>query len=157
MRGVDIRLARAHDAQAIADMSRRDIEHGLGWSWDAPRVLQAIQDRATNVAVATRAEVLLGFGIMRYAPETAHLSLLAVAPVARHQGVGKRLVGWLEAVARTAGIERLRVEARADNANALAFYRALGFAELARVHGYYSGRIDAVRLEKRLVDSQTGL
>ncbi|RZJ25183.1 MAG: GNAT family N-acetyltransferase [Haliea sp.] len=151
MRGVDIRLAVAQDAQAIAEMSRRDIEHGLGWSWDAPRVLRAIGDPATNVAVATRGDTLLGFGIMQYADETAHLSLLAVAPVARHQGLGKRLVGWLEAVARTAGIDRLRVEARADNANALAFYQSQGFAELARVHGYYSGRIDAVRLEKSLV------
>ena len=151
MRGVDIRLAVAQDAQAIADMSRRDIEHGLGWSWDAPRVLRAIGDRATNVAVAARGDTLLGFGIMQYAEETAHLSLLAVAPVARHQGLGKRLVGWLEAVARTSGIERLRVEARADNANALAFYQAQGFTELARVHRYYSGRIDAVRLEKSLV------
>jgi len=151
MRGVEIRLAVAQDAQAIADMSRRDIEHGLGWSWDAPRVLRAIGDGATNVAVAARGGALLGFGIMQYAEETAHLSLLAVAPVARHQGLGKRLVGWLEAVARTAGIERLRVEARADNANALSFYQAQGFAELARVQGYYSGRIDAVRLEKALI------
>ena len=151
MRGVDIRLAVAQDAQAIADMSRRDIEHGLGWSWDAPRVLRAIGDRATNVAVVARGDTVLGFGIMQYAEDTAHLSLLAVAPVARPRGLGKRLVGWLEAVARTSGIERLRVEARADNANALAFYRAQGFAELARVHGYYSGRIDAVRLEKSLI------
>jgi len=151
VRGVEIRLAVAQDAQAIADMSRRDIEHGLGWSWDAPRVLRAIGDRATNVVVAARGGALLGFGIMQYAEETAHLSLLAVAPVARHQGLGKRLVGWLEAVARTAGIERLRVEARADNANALSFYQAQGFAELARVQGYYSGRIDAVRLEKALL------
>jgi len=151
MRGVDIRLAVAQDARAIADMSRRDIEHGLGWSWDAPRVLHAIRDRATNVVVASSGESLLGFGIMQYAEETAHLSLLAVVPVARHQGLGKRLVGWLERVARAAGIERLRVEARADNANALAFYQAQGFAELARVPGYYSGRIDAVRLEKSLI------
>ena len=151
MRGVTLRLALAPDAQAIADMSRRDIEHGLGWSWDAPRVLRAIGDRATNVVVGVAGGSLVGFGIMQYADETAHLSLLAVAPVARHQGLGTRLVGWLEAVARTAGIERLRVEARADNANALAFYRAQGFTELARVHGYYSGRIDAVRLEKKIL------
>jgi len=146
----DIRLAVARDAQAIALMSRRDIEHGLGWSWDEPRVLRAIRDRATNVAVADAGGQVAGFGIMQYADDTAHLALLAVQPTARHQGLGRRLVGWLEKVARTAGIERLHVEARADNANALAFYDAQGFVELSRVAGYYSRKIAAVRLEKRL-------
>jgi ribosomal-protein-alanine N-acetyltransferase len=143
-------LARPEEAGAIAAISRRDIEHGLGWSWQEARVLRAMRDRATNVAVAVRADAVLGFGIMQYAEEAAHLSLLAVQPLARHQGLGKRLVAWLEEVARTAGLERLRVEARADNFNALAFYEARGFSELARAAGYYNGEIDAVRMEKRL-------
>lgn len=151
MRGIDIRLARAQDAPAIAGMSRAYIEHGLGWSWDAPRVLRAIRDHATNVAVACRAEDLLAFGIMQYADESAHLALLAVQPTARHQGLGRQVVEWLSNVARTAGIGRLAVEARADNPNAIAFYRAQGFEPVARVPGYYSGRIDAVRLAKRLI------
>jgi ribosomal protein S18 acetylase RimI-like enzyme len=153
VRGVDIRLARADDAPAIAGMSRAYIEHGLGWSWNAPRVLRAIGDRSTNVAVACKGDEVLGFGIMQYADESAHLALLAVQPTARHQGLGKQLVAWLADVARTAGIQRLAVEARADNPNAIAFYRAQGFEQQARVTGYYSGRIDAVRLQKRLVDS----
>ena len=153
MRGVDIRLARVDDAPAIAGMSRAYIEHGLGWSWDTPRVLGAIRDRGTNVAVAGKGDETLAFGIMQYNEESAHLVLLAVQPVARHQGLGRRLVDWLSDVARTAGITLLKVEARADNPNAIAFYKAQGFRESARVAGYYSGRIDAVRLEKRLVDS----
>ncbi|MEP6823979.1 MAG: GNAT family N-acetyltransferase [Ramlibacter sp.] len=151
-----IRLAVATDAGPIADLSRSDIELGLGWSWQAPRVLRAIGDRATNVAVACQGGQVVGFGIMQYADETAHLSLLAVHPVARHQGLGKRLLSWLEEVARTAGIQCLRVEARADNPNAIAFYEALGFRELSRVAGYYSGRIDAVRLEKSLLRAPAG-
>ncbi|WP_298925939.1 GNAT family N-acetyltransferase [uncultured Ramlibacter sp.] len=157
MRSAAIRLAMVQDAPAIAAMSQAFIEHGLGWSWQAPRVLAAIRDRATNVAVAQADGPLLGFGIMQYADDSAHLALLAVQPQARHQGLGKRLVLWLEDVARTAGIERLRVEARADNANAIAFYRAQGFQEFARSVGYYSGRIDAVRLEKRLFVKGIGL
>src|ERR1700722_2843442 len=33
-----IRLARAADALAIADMSREYIEYGLGWSWTTARI-----------------------------------------------------------------------------------------------------------------------
>ena len=49
-----------------------------------------------------------------------------------------------------AGIECVRLEARADNPNAIAFYRRQGYREAGRIAGYYRGTVDAVRLEKRL-------
>lgn len=145
-----IRIAGPHDADAIAQMSRRYIEQGLGWSWRAGRVLRSIRDRSTNVAVIAGDEGLLAFGIMQYRDDTAHLSLFAVHPAHRNRGLGGRLVSWLEKPAAVAGVERIHVEARVDNPQAIAFYQRLGFRELARVAGYYSGIIDAVRLEKRL-------
>ena len=100
----DIRLATPADAAGIADMSRDCIEHGLPWSWTAARVLQAIHDPLTNVAVHARRGQLQGFGIMQYGDDDAHLLLLAVSPVARHQGLGRGLTAWLEHTARTAGV-----------------------------------------------------
>ena len=44
-RAIAIRLAEQRDAQTIAMMSRDFIEAGLGWKYDAPRVLRAIRDR----------------------------------------------------------------------------------------------------------------
>jgi ribosomal-protein-alanine N-acetyltransferase len=145
-----IRLATPADASVIADMSRAYIEHGLGWSWREPRVLHAIRDRATNVAVMTQADTIVGFGIMQYRDVTAHLALCAMLPSHRHRGLGSQLVSWLERPARIAGVERVRVEARADNDNALSFYRRLGFEPVKTVAGYYSGMVDAVQLEKKL-------
>lgn len=145
-----IRLARHADATAIARMSRDYIEHGLGWGWTATRVLRSIRDRATNVAVIHQGGNLLAFGIMRYDDQTAHLLLLAVHPVRRRRGMAAALVAWLEAVARTAGIERIRVETRAGSDAARAFYRSRGYAEMERIAGYYRGVEDAVRLEKDL-------
>ena len=40
-RAITIRLAEQRDAQTIAMMSRDFIEAGLGWKYDAPRVLRA--------------------------------------------------------------------------------------------------------------------
>jgi ribosomal protein S18 acetylase RimI-like enzyme len=144
------RLATAADAAPIAQMSRSYIEQGLGWSWREARVLHAVRDRGTNVAVLAEGEDILGFGIMHYRELDAHLALFAVRPSHRGRGLGSQLVAWLEKPARIAGIERLRLEARADNEEALAFYGRLGFRRLKIVPGYYSGMVDAVQLEKRL-------
>lgn len=146
----EIRLASLEDARAIAAMSRAEIEHGLAWSWTPERVRRAIRDRSTNVAVAQAGEALVGFGIMQYGDEKAHLSLLAVHPSRREHGVGALLMDWLEKCAVTAGCQRIELEARADNLSALAFYGLRGYRRFATVPGYYQGRIDAYRLAKPL-------
>jgi ribosomal-protein-alanine N-acetyltransferase len=145
-----IRLATAADAPAIADMSRQYIESGLGWSWTPARIAAAIADRETNVALIDQPDGVLAFGIMHYAERTAHLALLAVDPAQRRRGIAARLVAWLEKCADTAGIERIRVEARSDNPEALAFYQKLGYVQIDRLARYYRGMLDAVRLEKTL-------
>jgi ribosomal-protein-alanine N-acetyltransferase len=145
-----IRLATAADAPAIADMSRQYIESGLGWSWTPARIAAAIADRETNVALIDQPDGVLAFGIMHYAERSAHLALLAVDPAQRRRGIAARLVAWLEKCADMAGIERIRVEARADNPGALAFYQKLGYVQIDRLARYYRGVLDAVRLEKTL-------
>ncbi len=150
-----IRLAKPDEAPAIARMSRDWIEHGLGWSWTAARVLQAIVDASTNVAVLVRNDQLKGFGIMQYRDgEAAHLGLLSVSPVLRHQGMGRRLLVWLEESAHVAGSPNIRPECRADNINAIAFYQHLGYCHIGTVNGYYEGCVDAVQLLKRQVAQQ---
>ncbi len=145
-----IRLATPDEACDIARMSRDMIEFGLPWGWTEHRVREAIDDQATNVAIARRRDCLQAFGIMQYGDDTAHLVLLAVQPAQRHQGLGGHLTLWLEASSQMAGIGRVLVEARADNCNAIAFYQPLGYSRTGSVSGYYQGRVDAVRLEKRL-------
>jgi [ribosomal protein S18]-alanine N-acetyltransferase len=145
-----IRLATATDAYAIAEMSRDQIEHGLGWSWTAPRVLRAIRNPSANVVVAHDGEELVGFGIMEYGEHRAHLALLAVHPQRRESGIGRHLLEWLEKCARVAGLEWIELEARADNPVALAFYGLQGYERMETVPGYYRGRIAALRLGKRL-------
>lgn len=145
-----IRLATSADAAEIAIMSRDQIEHGLPWSWTEGRVLGAIGNRDTNVAVIGEPGALHGFGIMAYRDDVAHLLLFSVRPEHRRRGVGSALLRWLEEVAVTAGIARIVVECRRDNAAARNFYAEAGYHEFAITRGYYRGVEDAVRLEKRL-------
>ena len=92
----------------------------------------------------------LGFGIMKYADEEAHLLLLAVDPAHARRGLGAALVAWLEDSARVAGVGPVYVEARATNAAARAFYRRLGYGEIQRLPGYYGGVEASVRMAKDL-------
>ena len=93
---------------------------------------------------------LVGFGVMAYRDEAAHLNLFAVVPPWRRRGVGTALLAWLEKVARTAGLEAIRLEARRDNEAALLFYDRHGYTVTAEVIGMYQGLEDGVKLEKML-------
>jgi len=145
-----IRLATSDDAKAIAALARDCIEQGLGWSYTPERTLRAMRCRSTNVAVIHEHGALLAAGIMGYGDTTAHLVLLGVQPTRRRRGWGRQLLSWLEACAVTAGLDKIGVEARADNHGAIAFYLGQGYAVRGRVPGYYRHVIDAVCLEKRL-------
>jgi len=143
---ITVRLAAQRDAQAIALMSRDLVESGLGWKYDAARVLKAIRDPETLTPVACEGGRVAGFGIMEFGDERAHLVLLAVRPTHRRMGIGRRLVDWLVESARTAGIASLHLELRAGNEAARGFYRAMGFDETIVVPGYYRGRESALRM-----------
>lgn len=148
----DIGLALPGDASAIAALSRDSIEVGLPWRWTAARVARAIRDRETNVVVVRRGGGLAAFGIMSYRGDEAHLLLLAVRRDCRRSGIGSAVLAWLERVARIAGMERIVLEARRDNAAARSFYSEQGYHERFIVPAMYSGVIDGVGLVKCLRD-----
>ena len=143
-------MARPADATRIAEMSRELIEYGLGWKWTAPRILRCMRDSATNVAVAREEHRVVGFAIMKYEDEEAHLLLFAVNAAHRRKGVGSALLSWLETTALTAGIGLVYLEARTRNVEARAFYRRRGYIEVRRVPNMYRGIEDGMRIAKDL-------
>ena len=143
-------IARPSDARAIAVMSRDLIEYGLEWRWRTDRVARAIADPDTNVVVLRRDEGLIGFGIMEYLDDEAYLVLFAVAKSSQRQGVGSALLRWLEAAARAAGSQRIRVDTRRENIAARCFYNEHGYHERILASRMYGKAVDGVRLEKWL-------
>jgi ribosomal protein S18 acetylase RimI-like enzyme len=143
-----IRLATRKDAEAIALESMAEIEHNFDWTWHPLRVGRAISDPNTNVVVAIEGDAMVGFGIMEYEEEVAHLVLFGVREDMRRQGVGSALLAWLEKVATVAGVNRFRVEARLTNSGARAFYQKHGYVESEVVPGMYRDTEDGVRFEK---------
>lgn len=147
---VPVRLATRDHAAQIAAMSRDLIEHGLPWGWTKGRVARAISAPDTNVVVVEEQQRVVGFGIMSYTDQDAHLLLLAVLPQRRRSGIASAIVAWLEEAARSGGAARIRVEARLPNDAARNFYNEHGYHERAIERGMYGGSVNGVRLEKWL-------
>ncbi|HYP70249.1 MAG TPA: GNAT family N-acetyltransferase, partial [Variovorax sp.] len=135
---------------------RDAIEYGLAWRWTARRVMRCIHDADTNVVVVRQGIGVAAFAIMQYGEEEAHVSLLAVRAARRRTGMASALMNWLEATARVAGLQAIRLEVRITNPGAMAFYRRHGFEESGVSVGYYEGVEDAVRMSKRLAAPGAG-
>jgi [ribosomal protein S18]-alanine N-acetyltransferase len=163
---IELGLATPAEAPVLARMSRDYIENGLRWRWQAAQIRGLIRDPET-VALCARSQPLrrhdipvaapgygygdiLGFGVMTYAFDVAHLMLLAVVPRARRRNIASNLLSWLEETALTAGVGRIELEVRAGNAPARSFYRERGYHEREYLAGYYGGQESAFRMARSL-------
>ena len=149
-RNITLDFARPGDASALAVMSRDLIEAGLGWVYRTERFARLIAHDETVALVARANDQPVGFAIMEFGDERAHLVVLAVDPRHQRMGIARRLIEWLLKSAVTAGLTSVHVELRADNEPAFALYRSLGFSETLRVPGYYRGRETAIRMIRML-------
>jgi ribosomal protein S18 acetylase RimI-like enzyme len=146
---VVISLATLADAGEISLLSRELIEYGLKWRYTEDRIRKLITHESKNVAVAKTTSVLAGFGIMTYSEDRSNLDLLAVKTEFQGKGVAKELVNWLEAVALSAGIQQVYVQARESNKHGVEFYSKLGYQQFAEEQHFY-GVESQIRIVKNL-------
>ena len=81
----------------------------------------------------------VGFVLARLAAGEGEILTVAVARAHRRQGLGWRLMDAVLRELHGKRAEALFLEVDETNAPAIALYRRLGFAEVARREGYYSG------------------
>ena len=82
-------------------------------------------------------------------PDEAFVQTIAVAPSARGQGLGDRLLTALLEEAARRGQRTVSLEVRADNVPAQRLYDRHGFTRSGVRRGYYAGGVDAVVLTRR--------
>ena len=80
---------------------------------------------------------LVGYYLLMYAVDEAHLLDVAVAAGRQGCGLGRHLLEVLCARARSMGATSILLEVRPSNERALAVYTRFGFAEIGRRKGYY--------------------
>jgi ribosomal protein S18 acetylase RimI-like enzyme len=153
MEKVVISLATIADAKEISLLSSNLIEYGLERRYTEDRIKKLITHKSKNVAVAKTASVLAGFGIMTYREDHANLDLLAVKTQFQGKGIAKELVNWLEAVALSAGIQQVYVQARETNKHGVEFYSKLGYLQFAEEQHFY-GKESQIRMVKTLCSTK---
>ncbi|MFN0313523.1 MAG: ribosomal protein S18-alanine N-acetyltransferase [Burkholderiales bacterium] len=99
------------------------------------------------------AGALAGYAVVMTGVEEAHLLNLSVAVARQRQGLGKKLMEHLRAMAKAQAARKFLLEVRESNWVARKFYASQGFAELGVRRYYYptrDGREDAVIMELML-------
>ena len=100
--------------------------------------------------------VLLGYAVVMWIPDEAHLLNLSVAASAQGRGLGRAMLDWLMRDAARRGSRGMMLEVRPSNARAIALYRSSGFAQIGVRKRYYpaadGAREDALVLFTRLLD-----
>lgn len=148
-----LRAATPDDAARIAVLQRSAFDD----RWSAESVGRLLSGPASLSLIAEACDGAAGFLIGQCVADTAEVIAVAVAQNHRRRGWGSALLAGFEAVAATSGAERALLDVAADNAAALALYRARGYEAVARRDRYYTtGRadpVDALVMVKMLVKS----
>ena len=95
---------------------------------------------------------LAGVATLQLVGDTADLHRVVVAPERRGRGIGRALVEAGLAWVAGRGADRVLLEVEHDNAPALALYRGLGFAELARRTDYYGAGRHALVMQYEITE-----
>ncbi|EFF76706.1 bifunctional tRNA (adenosine(37)-N6)-threonylcarbamoyltransferase complex dimerization subunit type 1 TsaB/ribosomal protein alanine acetyltransferase RimI [Achromobacter piechaudii] len=101
---------------------------------------------------------VVAFCILMYAPDVAHLLVIAVSKELHRQGLGGILLQWCEEQARQRGLEGVLLEVRPSNTSAVSFYRHHGYLQIGVRRGYYPAekgtREDALVMQKRFATDE---
>jgi ribosomal-protein-alanine N-acetyltransferase len=139
-------LAGANKAELLAAI------HASAFSspWDA----KSLADLMASPGVFAMSNDAHGFILIRVVEDEAEVLTLAVTPLARRKGLGRRLTNSAELLAAQKGAADLFLEVAADNSAAIALYESAGFRQAGLRAGYYprpaGGTVDALILKKRL-------
>lgn len=103
--------------------------------------------------VCGRNGVIEAYGILSAVAGEAHLLNICVRKESRQQGLGRKMLRHLVAIARRHDTEMIFLEVRPSNVAARALYEDEGFNELGKRRDYYpagKGREDALILARTL-------
>ena len=148
MSRVRIRAGRAEDLDALLALEAlfpSDRVSRAGWR----RFLRS--PRASVLVAEARGELLGDLLLLRRAgSRKARIYSVVVAPSARGQGLGERLVAAAEREACKHGCTAVSLEVRADNHAARALYAKRRYVEQRPLPAYYDDGADGLRLLKAL-------
>jgi len=136
---MQIRAFRASDEAAVIALWERC---RLTRPWNDPRkdIARKLTVQPELFLVGVASDAVVGSVMAGYEGHRGWVNYLAVAPERQREGLGRALMQEVEKRLLERGCPKLNVQVRASNAEAMAFYRRLGYAQ-----------DEAVALGKRLI------
>lgn len=97
-------------------------------------------------------------GLLLYRIERDECEVVVLIAVARREGIGRALLEAVEPIARRAGCRRLWLVTTNDNRSALAFYRTVGWTQVAVHRGAVreASRTFRFEINRKDPDNMTG-
>lgn len=147
-------------ALVYAPMTQGDVEEVWAleqsvfpYPWSRANFVDSVASGYDCWTVRAQDGALVGYYLLMYALDEAHLLDVALAAGRQRQGLGRELLDRIAARAQERGMASVLLEVRPSNERALAVYRRYGYEQIGRRKGYYpagpAGREDAIvmRLE----------
>lgn len=150
---VQFRPMRQADVPLVASMEQR--AYAFPWT---PGIFRDCLGAGYACWVAESVEGLMGYGVLSIGADEAHLLNLCVDPAWHGHGLGRRLLKRMVDLARWHMADRVFLEVRPSNPNAIALYASEGFLRIGQRPRYYpakDGREDAIVMALELAVPDT--
>jgi ribosomal-protein-alanine N-acetyltransferase len=145
-------IVRSAEPADIADIARLEADNLGTDAWSDGLVSEGVTGGLPTIRylVADVDGRTVGHAVASVAGEVTELQRIAVDAEHRRSGVASALLEEVLALAVAARSDRLLLEVREDNEDALTFYAERGFVEVDRRRRYYRDGATAVVLRRSL-------
>jgi [ribosomal protein S18]-alanine N-acetyltransferase len=140
--GIEQQCAKA--AHWTEQQYRRAFQRG-----SATRLVLVAESSMTSASRPAPVGDVVGFLVARHLAAEWELENIVVAPTARREGLGKRLLEALFSAARKTSGGSVFLEVRESNAAARSLYERAGFEQTGRRKGYYADPVEDAILYRR--------
>jgi len=151
---VTIRQYDAHDFAALHKLDQACFPQGIAYSKTMLRYFLA--QPAAECLVAMDGPKIAGFLISEENPPLGHIITLDITESHRRQGIGSMLLRESEEHLAFRGVRTVLLETATTNQAGIAFWERHGYRREVVLKNYYSGRLDAFEMRKRLGASVAG-
>lgn len=134
-----------HDTASVMPVMTGAFDSNYGEAWSETQLAGLLMLPGSWIVLVRVDGRIAGFAVARATLDEAELMLLAVAPDARGQGLGQRLLDEVIAESRRRDVHRIFLEMRSDNVHALSLYAHAGFIPVGYRPRYYRGADGVLR------------
>jgi len=142
-----VRPASPVDARAIATLEADNLGRD---AWSAGLVEQGVSGELPTIhyLVAEVDGQIVGYAAASIVADIAELQRIAVTPLSRRTGLAAALLDAVVTAAKEQRADRVLLEVREYNTEALAFYADQGFVEIDRRRRYYRDGATAIVMRR---------